>query len=59
MHIAVAGNIGAGKTTLTEMMAKRYAWKAHFEPVNNNHYLEENYKDIKRWSFNIQIYFLS
>lgn len=59
MHIAVAGNIGAGKTTLTEMLAKRYGWKAHFEPVNNNPYLEEYYKDMKRWSFNIQIYFLS
>lgn len=59
MHIAVAGNIGAGKTTLTKMLAKRYGWKPHFEPVDNNPYLKDYYKDMKRWSFNIQIYFLS
>ena len=59
MHIAIAGNIGAGKTTLTKMLAKRYGWKAHFEPVDNNPYLEDYYKDMTRWSFNLQIYFLN
>ena len=46
MHIAIAGNIGAGKTTLTKMLAKRYGWKAHFEPVDNNPYLEDYYNDM-------------
>jgi deoxyadenosine/deoxycytidine kinase len=59
MHIAIAGNIGAGKTTLTTMLAKRYGWKAHFEPVDNNPYLDDYYKDMNRWSFNLQIYFLN
>ena len=59
MHIAIAGNIGAGKTTLTKMLAKRYGWKAHFEPVDNNPYLEDYYNDMTRWSFNLQIYFLN
>lgn len=54
MHIAIAGNIGAGKTTLTKMLAKRYGWKAHFEPVDNNPYLEDYYADMARWSFNLQ-----
>ena len=59
MHIAIAGNIGSGKTTLTNMLAKRYGWAPHFEPVDNNPYLEDYYHDMKRWSFNLQIYFLS
>ena len=59
MHIAIAGNIGCGKTTLTKMLAKRYGWAPHFEPVDNNPYLEDYYHDMKRWSFNLQIYFLS
>lgn len=59
MHIAIAGNIGAGKTTLTKMLAKRYGWIAHFEPVDNNPYLEDYYNDMTRWSFNLQIYFLN
>ena len=59
MHIAIAGNIGSGKTTLTKMLAKRYGWAPHFEPVDNNPYLEDYYHDMKRWSFNLQIYFLS
>ena len=59
MHIAIAGNIGAGKTTLTTMLAKRYGWKAQFEPVDNNPYLADYYNDMKRWSFNLQIYFLN
>ena len=59
MHIAIAGNIGSGKTTLTKMLAKRYGWIPHFEPVDNNPYLEDYYNDMKRWSFNLQIYFLS
>lgn len=59
MHIAIAGNIGSGKTTLTKMLAKRYGWKPKFEPVDNNPYLEDFYGDMSRWSFNLQIYFLN
>ena len=59
MHIAIAGNIGCGKTTLTKMLAKRYGWEARFEPVDVNPYLEDFYKDMARWSFNLQIYFLN
>ena len=59
MHIAVAGNIGSGKTTLTRMLAKRYGWEPRFEPVDNNPYLEDFYADMERWSFNLQIYFLN
>lgn len=59
MHIAIAGNIGSGKTTLTTMLAKRYGWKAHFEPVDNNPYLDDFYADMNRWAFNLQIYFLN
>ncbi|MEE1121460.1 MAG: deoxynucleoside kinase [Prevotella sp.] len=59
MHIAIAGNIGSGKTTLTKMLAKRYGWIPRFEPVDNNPYLEDFYGDMKRWSFNLQIYFLN
>ena len=59
MHIAVAGNIGAGKTTLTELLAKHYKWTAHFEDVDQNPYLNDFYNDMQRWSFNLQIYFLN
>ena len=59
MHIAVAGNIGAGKTTLTNMLAKHYGWTPKFESVEYNPYLEDFYADMSRWSFNLQIYFLN
>jgi deoxyadenosine/deoxycytidine kinase len=59
MHIAVAGNIGAGKTTLTEMLAKHYNWDAEFESVEDNPYLKDFYEDMHRWSFHLQIYFLN
>ena len=59
MHIAVVGNIGAGKTTLTELLAKNYNWDPLYEAVDNNPYLEDFYSDMKRWSFNLQIYFLN
>ena len=59
MHVAIAGNIGAGKTTLTELIAKHYNWKAEYEDVIENPYLEDFYEDMKRWSFNLQIYFLN
>ncbi|MFM6976731.1 MAG: deoxynucleoside kinase [Sphingobacteriaceae bacterium] len=59
MHIAIVGNIGAGKTTLTELLAKHFGWEAQFEAVDNNPYLEDFYGDMKRWSFNLQIYFLN
>lgn len=59
MHIAIAGNIGSGKTTLTKMLAKRYGWIPQFEPVDNNPYLEDYYADMARWSFNLQVYFLN
>ena len=57
MHIAIAGNIGSGKTTLTKLLSKRYGWKPNFEPVDNNPYLADYYKDMERRSFNLQIYF--
>ncbi|WP_339876881.1 deoxynucleoside kinase [uncultured Algoriphagus sp.] len=59
MHIAVSGNIGSGKTTLTEKLAKHYGWKAEFEAVDNNPYLTDFYEDMKRWSFHLQVYFLN
>ena len=59
MHIAIAGNIGSGKTTLTRMLVKRYGWTPRYEPVDVNPYLEDFYKDMYRWSFNLQIYFLN
>jgi len=58
MHIAVAGNIGSGKSTLTKMLAKHYGWEPRFEAVDRNPYLEDYYRDIHRWSFNLEIYFL-
>jgi deoxyadenosine/deoxycytidine kinase len=59
MHIAIAGNIGSGKTTLTSLLAKNFAWDAHFEDVDDNPYLNDFYNDMQRWSFNLQIYFLN
>lgn len=59
MHIAIAGNIGSGKTTLTRMLAKHYQWEAHFEDVEENPYLDDFYTEMQRWSFNLQIYFLN
>lgn len=58
MNIGIAGNIGAGKTTLTRMLAEHYGWKPRFESVTYNPYLEDYYKDIQRWSFNLEMYFL-
>lgn len=58
MHIAVAGNIGSGKTTLTELLAKHYHWSPYFEDAKENPYLSDFYDDMKRWSFNLQVYFL-
>lgn len=59
MHIAVAGNIGAGKTTLTKLLAKQFKWEPHFEDVVDNPYLDDFYHQMERWSFNLQIYFLN
>lgn len=58
MHIAIAGNIGAGKSTLTQLLADHFNWKPQFESVDDNPYLEQFYGDMERWSFNLQIYFL-
>ena len=59
MHVAIAGNIGSGKTTLTRLMAKHLGWKPHYEDVDNNPYLHSFYEDMQRWSFNLQVYFLN
>lgn len=59
MHIAIAGNIGSGKTTLSGLLAKHYGWEAHYEDVDDNPYLNDFYEDMQRWSFNLQIYFLN
>lgn len=59
MHIAISGNIGSGKTTLCEMLAKHYKWQPEFESVENNPYLKDFYKDMSRWAFHLQIYFLN
>ena len=59
MHVAIAGNIGAGKTTLTNMLSKHYGWDTHFEDVEQNPYLNDFYDDMQRWSFNLQVYFLN
>lgn len=59
MHIAIAGNIGSGKTSLTTMLAKHYKWEAQYEDTENNPYLNNFYDDMQRWSFNLQIYFLN
>lgn len=58
MHIAIAGNIGAGKTTLTELLAKNFEWTAQYEDVDRNPYLDDFYNDMEKWAFNLQIYFL-
>jgi deoxyadenosine/deoxycytidine kinase len=58
MHIAIAGNIGSGKTTLTTLLSKHYNWEAHYEEVEHNPYLDDFYGDMMRWSFNLQIFFL-
>ncbi|NVO02038.1 MAG: deoxynucleoside kinase [Bacteroidetes bacterium] len=59
MHLAIAGNIGSGKTTLTGLLSKHYSWDAHFEDVDMNPYLNNFYEDMQRWSFNLQVYFLN
>ena len=59
MHVAIAGNIGSGKTTLTRLLSKHYKWKAHYEDVEDNPYLDDFYNSMERWSFNLQIYFLN
>ena len=59
MHIAIAGNIGAGKTTLTQLLAKHYKWEAQLEDVVDNPYLDDFYNKMERWSFNLQVYFLN
>ena len=58
MHVAIAGNIGSGKTTLSGLLSKHYKWDAHYEDVDDNPYLNDFYKDMQRWSFNLQVYFL-
>tara|TARA_R110002050_G_scaffold170431_1_gene302285 strand:- start:3750 stop:4364 length:615 start_codon:yes stop_codon:yes gene_type:complete len=59
MHIAISGNIGSGKTTLTRLLAKHYKWTPHFEDVEDNPYLDDFYREMQRWSFNLQIFFLN
>ncbi|MCH2200036.1 MAG: deoxynucleoside kinase [Flavobacteriales bacterium] len=59
MHLAIAGNIGSGKTTLTTLLAKHYKYQPHFENVDDNPYLNDFYKDMQRWSFNLQVFFLN
>jgi len=59
MHVAIAGNIGAGKTTLTRLLAKHYKWSSHYESVEENPYLDDFYAEMERWSFNLQVYFLN
>ncbi len=59
MHIAIAGNIGSGKTTLTGLLAKHFGWEPHYEDVDTNPYLNSFYEEMQRWSFNLQIYFLN
>lgn len=59
MHIAIAGNIGSGKTTLTKLLSKHFGWNAHYEDVDTNPYLNSFYEDMQRWSFNLQVYFLN
>jgi deoxyadenosine/deoxycytidine kinase len=59
MHIAIAGNIGSGKTTLTRLLSKHFKWEPHYEDVDTNPYLHSFYEDMQRWSFNLQVYFLN
>ena len=58
MYIAIAGNIGSGKSTLTRLLARHYGWEARFEAVDHNPYLDDYYRDIERWAFNLEVYFL-
>ena len=58
-YVAIAGNIGAGKTTLCELLSKHFGWQVHYESTDNNPYLSDFYKDMRRWAFNLQVYFLS
>ena len=58
-HVAIAGNIGSGKTTLTTLLSKHFKWQAHYENVDDNPYLNDFYKDMQRWSFNLQIFFMT
>jgi len=58
-HIAIAGNIGAGKTTLTNLLAKHYGWETQLEDMDDNPYISDFYEDMQRWSFNLQVYFLN
>jgi len=59
MHIAISGNIGSGKTTLTGLLSKHYGWEAHYENADSNPYLDDFYGEMRHWSFNLQIYFLN
>ena len=59
MHVAIAGNIGAGKTTLTKLLAKHYKWEPHYESVDENPYFDDFYAEMERWSFNLQVFFLN
>jgi len=59
MHVAIAGNIGSGKTTLTSLLSNHFKWDAHYEDVDDNPYLNDFYEDMQRWSFNLQVYFLN
>ena len=59
MHIAIAGNIGSGKTTLAGLLSKHFGWEPHYEDVDDNPYLNDFYEDMQRWSFNLHIYFLN
>ena len=59
MHIAVAGNIGSGKTTLTKLLAQHYDWEAQYEDIDQNPYLNDFYEDMQRWAFNLQVYYLN
>ncbi|HNR19763.1 MAG: deoxynucleoside kinase [Bacteroidetes bacterium] len=59
MHVAIAGNIGSGKTTLTTLLSKQFKWEPQYEDVNDNPYLNDFYDDMQRWSFNLQVYFLN
>ncbi len=59
MHIAIAGNIGSGKTSLTSLLANHYNWEPHYEEVDDNPYLADFYEDMQRWSFNLQVFFLN
>ena len=59
MHIGIAGNIGSGKTSLTTLLSKHYKWKAYYESVDGNPYLDDFYEDMQRWAFNLQVYFLN